>query len=92
MRISFHFIQLSLIFILFSSCGDVLSDYDKDSTNPLDIDNEICTILNEKQGVSAHIFINNDSLINENLYSLLVKYLKKHLLLLFYLNLLVILC
>ena len=56
MRIAFHFIQLSLIFILFSSCGDVLSDYDKDSTNPLDIDNEICTILNEKQAVSAHIF------------------------------------
>ena len=51
MRIAFHFIQLLLIFILFSSCGDVLSDYDKDSTNPLDIDNEICTILNEKQGV-----------------------------------------
>jgi len=70
MRISFHFIQLSLIFILFSSCGDVLSDYDKDSTNPLDIDNEICTILNEKQAVSAHIFKNNDSLTNENLFSL----------------------
>ena len=70
MRMAFHFIQLSLIFILFSSCGDVLSDYDKDSTDPLDIDNEICTILNEKQGVSAHIFINNDSLTNENLYSL----------------------
>ena len=70
MRIAFHFIQLLLIFILFSSCGDVLSDYDKDSTNPLDIDNEICTILNEKQGVPAHIFQNNDSLTNENLYSL----------------------
>ena len=66
MRIAFHFIQLLLIFILFSSCGDVLSDYDKDSTNPLDIDNEICTILNEKQGVPAHIFQNNDSLTNEN--------------------------
>ena len=70
MRIAFHFIQLLLIFILFSSCGDFLSDYDKDSTNPLDIDNEICTILNEKQGVPAHIFQNNDSLTNENLYSL----------------------
>ena len=70
MRISFHFIQLSLIFILFSSCGDVLSDYDIDSTNPLDIDNEICTILNERQAVSAHIFKNDDSLTNENLFSL----------------------
>ena len=70
MRIAFHFIQLLLILILFSSCGDVLIEYDTDSTNPLDIDNEICTILTEKQGVSAHIFINNDSLTNENLYSL----------------------
>ena len=70
MRIAFHFIQLLLIFILFSSCGDVFSDYDKDSTNPLDIDNEICTILNKKQTVSAHIFQNNDSLTNENLFNL----------------------
>ena len=70
MRISFHFIQLLLIFILFSSCGDILSDYDTDSTNPLDIDNEICAVLNERQTVSAHIFLNNDSLTNENLYSL----------------------
>ena len=70
MRIAFHFIQLSLIFILFSSCGDVLGDYDTDSTNPLDIDNEICAVLNEKQAVSAHIFENNDSLTNENLFSL----------------------
>ena len=70
MRIGFHFIQLLLIFILFSSCGDVLSDYDIDNTNPLDIDNEICAVLNESQAVSAHIFLNNDSLTNENLYSL----------------------
>ena len=70
MRIAFHFIQLSLIFILFFSCGDVLGDYDTYSTNPLDIDNEICAVLNEKQAVSAHIFENNDSLTNENLFSL----------------------
>ncbi len=70
MRIAFHFFQLILVFILFSSCGDVLSDYDTGSINPLDIDNEICAILNKRQTVSAHIFLNNDSLTNENLFNL----------------------
>ena len=70
MRIVFHSVQLLLIVILFCSCDDVLSDYDTNITNPLDIDNEICDVLNKKQAVSAHIFRNNDSLTNENLYSL----------------------
>lgn len=72
MRIIFHFIQLIflLVFILFSSCRDVLSDYDTDTTNPLDIDNKICLILNERQSVAANIFLNEDSLTKENLHDL----------------------
>lgn len=70
MKMKSHFFQVIYVFILLSGCGDVLSDYDTDSIYSLDIDEKICLTLNEKQSVNADVFINEDSLTNENLYEL----------------------
>ena len=63
-----HFVQLMYVLIILSGCGDVLSDYETNDINPLNIDEIICLTLNEGQTINANIFMNEDSLTIKDLY------------------------
>lgn len=63
-----HFTKLIYFLIVLSSCSDMLSDYEKNNSYPLGVDEKICITLNGKQPINANSFMNEDSLTIENLY------------------------
>jgi len=64
------FYLVCIIFFI-NGCGDLLSDYESKSVDPMRIDQDICSILNEMESVNAMTF-QRDSLTQTALFDSLV--------------------
>ena len=72
MRSIMKLINIICCMLLITSCGDLLSDYESNKVEPMIIDDNICSILNEMESVTALTSI-GDSLSTVALFDTLVK-------------------
>ena len=72
MRSINNLITIICCMLLITSCGDLLSDYESNNVEPMIIDDNICSILNEMESVTALTSI-GDSLSTTALFDTLVK-------------------
>ena len=72
MRSINNLITIICCILLITSCGDLLSDYESNNVEPMIIDDNICSILNEMESVTALTSI-GDSLSTIALFDTLVK-------------------